>query len=98
RPTRSLSPYPTLFRSPRLIDLSGETQVTRDLYGIGEPETDRNGRACLLARRLSEAGVRFVQVTMGGWDHHGDIRNALPRSCAGRSEEHTSELQSPDQL
>jgi hypothetical protein len=69
--------------TPRLVDLSGETQVTRDLYGIGAPETDRNGRACLLARRLSEAGVRFVQVTMSGWDHHADIRGALPRSCAG---------------
>jgi hypothetical protein len=69
--------------TPGLVDLSGETQATCDLYGIGQPDTDRNGRACLLARRLSEAGVRFVQVTMGGWDHHGDIRNALPRSCAG---------------
>jgi hypothetical protein len=69
--------------TPRLVDLAGETPATRDLYGIGVPETDRNGRACLLARRLSEAGVRFVQVTMGGWDHHADIRNALPQSCAG---------------
>ena len=54
-----------------------------ELYGIGEPATDQNGRACLLARRLSEAGVRFVQVTIGGWDHHGNIRGALPKSCAG---------------
>ena len=53
------------------------------MYGIGEDKTDSNGRACLMARRLSEAGVRFVQVTIGGWDHHGDIRNALPNSCAG---------------
>ncbi len=69
--------------TPRLVDLSAETRSTRDLYGLGDPVTDRNGRACLLARRLSEAGVRFVQVTMAGWDHHADIRNALPRSCAG---------------
>lgn len=69
--------------TPRLVDLSGETPSTRDLYGLEDPATDRNGRACLLARRLSEAGVRFVQVTMGGWDHHGDIRHALPQSCAG---------------
>ncbi len=67
--------------TPRLVDLSGETRATRDLYGIDQPQTDRNGRACLLARRLSEAGVRFVQVTIGGWDHHGDIRNGLRRSC-----------------
>jgi Protein of unknown function (DUF1501) len=69
--------------TPALVDLSGETQATQDLYGIGQPETDRHGRACLLARRLSEAGVRFVQVTISGWDHHGNIRGALPSSCAG---------------
>jgi hypothetical protein len=69
--------------TPALVDLSGETQATMDLYGIGDPETDRHGRACLLARRLSEAGVRFVQVTIGGWDHHGNIRDALRQSCAG---------------
>jgi hypothetical protein len=69
--------------TPKLVELSGESRATRDLYGIDMPATDRNGRACLLARRLSEAGVRFVQVTIGGWDHHGDIGGALPRSCAG---------------
>ncbi len=68
--------------TPALVDLSKETQATRALYGVGEKDTDRNGRACLLARRLSEAGVRFVQVTMAGWDHHVDIRGSLPKSCA----------------
>lgn len=68
--------------TPRLVDLSSETAETLKLYGIGSAPTDRNGRACLLARRLCEAGVRFVQVTIGGWDHHGDIRTALPRTCA----------------
>ena len=67
--------------TPRLVDLSGESEETLDLYGIGAGKSDRNGRACLLARRLSEAGVRFVQVTMKGWDHHSDIRTALPKSC-----------------
>ena len=69
--------------TPKLIDLSGESRATQELYGIGSEGTDRHGRACLLARRLSEAGVRFVQVTIGGWDHHDNIRGALPRSCAG---------------
>ena len=69
--------------TPTLVDLSGETKATRELYGIDEPATDQNGRACLLARRLSEAGVRFVQVTIGGWDHHGNIRGALPRAARG---------------
>ncbi len=69
--------------TPQLVDLSGESQETLQLYGVNKKATDRNGRACLLARRLSEAGVRFVQVTLGGWDHHADIRRALPNSCAG---------------
>ncbi len=68
--------------TPKLVDLSGESKSVHETYGIGEPATDRNGRACLLARRLSEAGVRFVQVTMGGWDHHGNIRTELPKTCA----------------
>ena len=68
--------------TPGLIDLSRESKQTQELYGIGGGPSDVNGRACLMARRLSEAGVRFVQVTMDGWDHHGDIRNALPGSCA----------------
>ncbi|MDZ4406005.1 DUF1501 domain-containing protein [Prosthecobacter sp.] len=68
--------------TPELVDISNETEATKKLYGIGEKTTDKNGRACLLARRLSEAGVRFVQVTMGGWDHHGNIRDALPKSCS----------------
>lgn len=68
--------------TPDLVDLSQETEATQKLYGIGEKTTDKNGRACLLARRLSEAGVRFVQVTMDGWDHHGEIRSSLPRTCA----------------
>jgi hypothetical protein len=67
--------------TPELVDLSKESQATFELYGINQQETDKNARACLLARKLSEAGVRFVQVTMGGWDHHGDIRTNLPKLC-----------------
>ena len=69
-------------KTPGLVDLSRESKQTLEMYGIGGGASDVNGRACLMARRLSEAGVRFVQVTIGGWDHHGDIRNALPGSCA----------------
>ena len=68
--------------TPKLVDLSGERQDTLDLYGIGDETTDRNGRACLLARRLSEAGVRFVQMTVKGWDHHDNIATKLPPLCA----------------
>ena len=68
--------------TPKLVDISQESKATQELYGIGKEPTDKAGRACLLARRLSEAGVRFVQVTLGGWDHHGDIRGNLPKTAA----------------
>lgn len=67
--------------TPKIVDVSGETEETLKQYGIGDKTTDKNGRACLLARRLCEAGVRFVQVSLGGWDHHGNIRGALPKTC-----------------
>ncbi len=54
------------------MDISKESEATKPLYGVGGKDTDKSARACLLARKLSEAGVRLVQVTMGGWDHHGD--------------------------
>jgi len=68
--------------SPKLVDLGNESKATLELYGVGKEPTDRNARACLLARRFVEAGVRFVQVTMDGWDHHGNIRDGLPKMCA----------------
>ncbi len=68
--------------TPRLVDLSSESQATLDLYGIGDKATDQFGRQCLLARRFAEAGVRFVQATLDGWDHHGNIAQGLRQSCA----------------
>ena len=68
--------------TPEIVDLSKESKATLDLYGVGGKDTDNFGRACLLARKLSESGVRFVQVSIGGWDHHGDIRGNLPKLCA----------------
>ena len=67
--------------APRLFDLSKEPSHVQELYGIGQAETDKFGRSCLLARRFAEAGVRFIQVNHGGWDHHGSIDKSLPRSC-----------------
>lgn len=55
---------------PTLVDLSRETRETLASYGIGRPESDAFGRRCLLARRLIEAGVRFVQLYAAGWDSH----------------------------
>jgi hypothetical protein len=59
---------------PRVMDLAGESDATKRLYGIGEQPTDDFGRQCLLARRFLEAGVRFVEVTHGDWDQHRDLR------------------------
>ena len=64
-----------------IVDISSETAETRSLYGIDEESTNIFGRSLLVARRLSEAGVRFVQVYSGGWDHHLRISSDLPKSC-----------------
>lgn len=61
---------------PDLIDLSKEDAKTKALYGIGERETDSFGRRCLLARRLVENGVRFVQIYASGWDSHDYLERA----------------------
>lgn len=62
---------------PRVMDLADETAATKALYGVGEQATDGFGRQCLLARRFVEAGVRFVEITSGGWDHHTNLKTAL---------------------
>ncbi len=70
--------------APALVDISGETVATRRLYGIDEPETDEFGRRCLLARRLAESGVRFVQLYSGntnGWDAHSDVLKNHSEMC-----------------
>ena len=61
---------------PDLVSIEDETQVTRDLYGIDNPTTDNFGRRCLLARKLVEKGVRFVQVYASSWDSHDYILRA----------------------
>jgi uncharacterized protein (DUF1501 family) len=66
---------------PKLFDLTRETRETLNLYGIGDPTTDDFGRQCLLARRAVEAGVRFVEVTSTGWDHHSNLRRDMVKGC-----------------
>jgi hypothetical protein len=70
--------------APEVADLSQETAETLRLYGIDRKETERNGRNCLLARRLVERGVRFVQLYMGAgsqWDAHNDLENNHAQFC-----------------
>lgn len=57
--------------APELMDTAGETKETLDLYGIKDPGESSFARNCLLARRLAERGVRFVQLYHTNWDHHG---------------------------
>jgi len=85
RPNRSdlsarMASYELAYRMqsevPDLIDLKSEKQATLDAYGVGETETDDFGRKCLLARRLVEKGVRFVQAYAGNWDSHDYIERA----------------------
>lgn len=58
---------------PQVLDLSQETKETLEMYGIDQKPTDDFGRQCLLARRLVESGVRFVEVMSSGWDHHSNL-------------------------
>ena len=69
---------------PDVLDLSRETDSTRRLYGLDRPETQEYGARCLLARRLVERGVRFVQVFMSGqpWDTHSKNAENLRGLCA----------------
>ncbi|WP_417735597.1 DUF1501 domain-containing protein [Rosistilla oblonga] len=71
---------------PGVIELSKETQQTLDMYGLNAPETATFGRQCLMARRLVESGVRFVQIFSGGWDSHDYLERG-----------HTSRIKSVDQ-
>ncbi|MCB1089771.1 MAG: DUF1501 domain-containing protein, partial [Verrucomicrobiae bacterium] len=70
--------------APELMDLSGENQATLDLYGA-QKGGNSFANNCLLARRLVERGVRFVQLYHTNWDHHGgpseNLRDHLPAVC-----------------
>jgi len=65
------------------FNISGESEVTKKMYGIDQKVTRDYGSRCLIARRLVERGVRFVQILCNGqvWDHHGSIKTALPQRC-----------------
>jgi hypothetical protein len=86
-----IASYELAFRmqasAPEAVDISSESAETRRLYGLDDPRTERFGRRCLLARRLVERGVRFVQVYSGGghndenWDAHGDVNKNHELHC-----------------
>ncbi len=84
-----IAAYELAFRmqaeAPSLVDLSGESAATRRLYGLDDRVTSEFGTRCLRARRLVEAGVRFVQVYCGdtnGWDGHSELEKNHASLCA----------------
>ena len=74
--------------APRILDLAQETKATQEMYGIGESTTDAFGKQCLMARRLSESGVRFVQVNYADespnprWDQHSNMPKHMDHARA----------------
>jgi hypothetical protein len=77
-----ISQYELAFRMqssvPELSDMSKEPQAILDLYGVKQPGDGSFASNCLLARRLAERGVRFIQLYHRAWDHHGDIAKLMP--------------------
>lgn len=77
--------------APEAVDLSKETEATKELYGLNNAQTEEFGRRCLLARRMVERGVRFIQLYSGGahndsnWDAHTDIEKNHNYHC-GRTD------------
>lgn len=85
-PSRLIEAYDETYREAvrlmgstelKVFDINQETEKVREFYG-----QHRFGQGCLLARRLVEKGVRFVEVEFGGWDHHNDIYRELPGKLA----------------
>jgi len=68
--------------APEVQDISSETEATRRLYGLDDPVTKDFGRQCLMARRFSERGVRFVQCNSKGWDHHSKLKENIIRKSS----------------
>ena len=78
-----IASYELAFRmqmaTPELLDFSGESRATLDAYGVEEEPTAQFGRNCLLARRLVERGVRFVQLVHASWDHHAELKKDIEK-------------------
>jgi Protein of unknown function (DUF1501) len=68
-------------RVPALLDISREPKSVLDAYGVRPGPEGSFARQCLMARRLSEAGVRFVEITQSGWDHHSNLHKGLIRQA-----------------
>jgi len=82
----AIESYELAFRmqrtAPEVMRIEDESVDVQSMYGIGEKDTDNFGRQCLLARRMAEAGVRFIQVSSGNvWDQHGNLRGGHAKNA-----------------
>jgi hypothetical protein len=82
---------------PELLDISREPQAVQDMYGVKPGPAGSFARQCLMARRLSEAGVRFVEVAQPGWDHHTNLHQGLIRNSAATDQPTAALLADLDQ-
>ena len=86
-----INAYELAFRmqttAPSVVDLASESEATRQLYGLNDPNTAGFGRQCLLARRLVEQGVRYTllihgkRIDQSSWDHHSDVKGRMPQNA-----------------
>jgi Protein of unknown function (DUF1501) len=65
---------------PGILDIKGESEATKKMYGLDQTATRDFGTQCLLARRMAEAGVRFIEVSHGNWDHHNNLRTRITQT------------------
>ena len=82
---------------PELLDISKEPQSVRDAYGVKPGPAGSFARQCLMARRLSEAGVRFVEICQSGWDHHNNLHKGLIANSAATDQPTAALLADLDQ-
>jgi hypothetical protein len=62
---------------PGILEVKSESEATKRMYGLDSPATRTFGSQCLLARRMAEAGVRFIEISHGNWDHHANLRQRI---------------------
>jgi hypothetical protein len=67
--------------APGILDVQGESEAARNAYGLNDATTRDFGTQCLLARRLAESGVRFIEISNGGWDHHNNLRQRIQQNA-----------------
>jgi hypothetical protein len=67
--------------APGILDIASEPEAVRTAYGLNDPATQEFGTQCLLARRLAESGVRFIEIANNGWDTHNNLRQRMQQNA-----------------